>query len=459
MSKKTIGLISTMAPDKTWAQEVIERVCSRHGVLKELLTKMGYEVLEEGPIHRSYDEMRDAARLLRAREIQALVIFVGTWTYANAAAAAAMEADVPVVVWGDASPGSCGLVGSTIAMGGMDEMGVHANLVYGAFNDVNTQKRAKMLLDAACAAMALRSAKLGVGGGRCMGMLTAVCDPNEVRKKFGVEIEAFEQMVLIDRAEDIGRDRVEHFSQWLHTTFGKVVAGPDAMDKQIRLYLALKDFCREMGFDFIALKCLPEMANKYTSYCLAHAIMGDAQDDEGKKERFVLACEADLNAALTMQILKNLAPESPVLFTDLTEYNFNLDVLTTCNCGSQPTDFARDKKEVFWEREGVHEHYWKYGGACPQHVAKSGRATIARLGRKNGAYELMIAPAQVVEQPRERLRETVWERPHTYIRLLCKKEEFFQHARSNHVHLVYGDYTEELTEVCGILDIKPVVVP
>lgn len=458
MNCRKIGLISTMAPGDTWDKVVIERVSGQHSVLKNLLEDMGYEVADDGPIHRTYEQMKNAARNLRMRDIKALVIFVGTWTYSNAAAAAAAEAGVPVVVWGDASPGSCGLVGSTITMGAMDEMGLYANLVYGPFEDNETLRRARMLLDAACAAISLRGTTLGVGGGRCMGMLTAVCDPNDIKKKFGVEIDSFEQMALIDRAEMINSDRVEHFLTWMKNTFGKITAKSEAVDKQIRLYLAVKDFCAEMNYDFIALKCLPEMAAKYTSYCLAHAVLGDACDNLGEKPRMIMACEADIPAALTMQILKNLAPESPVLFTDLTEYDFSLDLLTTCNCGSQPTDFARDKKEVYWEKEGVHEHYWKYGGTCPQHIARSGRATVARLGRKNGLYELMIAPVEVVEQPREKLKETIWERPHAYLKLLCDRTNFFNSARANHVHLVYGDYMDELVEVCSILGIKPVVV-
>lgn len=455
---RKIGLISTMAPGDSWDQGVIGRVSGRHGEMKALLEGMGYEVADDGPLHRTREQMKTAARNLRMRGINALVIFVGTWTHSNAAAEAAAESGAPVVVWGDASPGSCGLVGSTVTMGAMDEMGIHANLVYGPFDDGATKKRAKMLLDSACAATSLRGTTLGVGGGRCMGMLTAVCDPNDIKRRFGVEIDSFEQMALIDLAEAVDPGRVEHFLSWMKDTFGKIVAKPEAMDRQIRLYLATKDFCELMRYDFVALKCLPEMAAKYTSYCLAHAILGDARDDLGEKPRFMMACEADIPAALTMQILKNLAPESPILFTDLTEYDFSLDLLTTCNCGSQPTDFASDKKEVYWEKEGVHEHFWKYGGACPQHVAKSGRATIARLGRKNGSYELMVAPAEVVGMPREKLKETIWERPHAYLKLLCDRTNFFGSAKANHIHLAYGDHAEALVEVCSILGIKPVEV-
>lgn len=457
MKQRKIGLISTMAPGETWAQEVIERVSSTHWRLKAILNELGFEVEDEGPVHRTYEQMTQAGKNLRTKGILALVIYVGTWTYANAAVSAAKEADVPVVIWGDAEPGTCGLVGSAIARGGMAEFGLHANLVYGPFDDASTRAKCKSLLTAACAAMSLRGQKLGLGGGTCMGMVTAVCDPNAVKMKFGVEIDSFEQMLIIQKAQEISDSQAKSFLQWIKDTFGKVIAKDEAMIRQIKLYLALTTFCKENNYDFVTAKCLPEMANFYTSFCLAHSIMGDAKDAYGAKERFVFSCEADINAALTMQIMKYLQ-DGPVMFTDLTQFDFHSGVLTTCNCGSQPTDFAVNEKDVYWEIEGVHEHYWKFGGTCPQHVTRPGRVTLARLGRNNGKYEMLIAPAEAVMFPREKLRETIWERPHAYFNLLCNRQEFFESVFSNHIHMVYGDYTDELMEVCKVLNIRPVAL-
>jgi len=454
---KKVGLVSTMSPDKTWAPEIVDRVASTHNVVKAALGEMGFEVLDEGPLHRSYNEMMAAGRSLRARGIRALVFYVGTWTYANCAAACALEAGVPVLIWPDAAPGTCGLVGGAISRGAMAEFGVHSHLVYGNFDDEKTRARVKRILDAACAAAGLRGQVLGVAGGRSMGMTTAVCDPNEVRLKFGVEIDAFEQMEVITRAEAVPDGRVASFLDWMRRTFGNILAKEDAIRKQIRLYLALREFCAEKGYDFVAVKCLPEMPSLYTTFCLAHAIMGDANDERGAKERFVFACEADINGALTMQMLKLLAG-GPVLFSDLTEFNLDTGVLTTCNCGSQPTDFAKSKKDVFWEREGVHEFEWKHGGTCPQHVARGGRATVARLSRARGKYEMLVVPVDVVEMPRDKLRETVWERPHTFLAPRCNRDAFFDSIRSNHLHMVYGDWITQLKEICAILGVEPVVL-
>ena len=452
-----IGLITTMSPDKTWSKEIINRVSSYHNVVKRVLEEFGFEVLDEGKLHRSYQEMMLAGRSLRARGIKALVIYVGTWTYANCAAAAALETGVPVVILPDANPGTCGFVGGAIVRGAMSEFGIYSHIVYGPLDDEKTRKKLKCLLNSSCAATGLRGLVLGVGGGRSMGMTTAVCDPNEVRLKFGIEIDSFEQMEIIERAETMPDDRSISFLKWMKSTFGKIIAKEEVMLKQIKLYLALKEFSLERGYDFVAVKCLPELPGLYTTFCLAHAIMGDDEDDIGKKERFIFACEADINAALTMQILKLLSG-GPVLFTDLTEFDFKTNILTTCNCGSQPTDFAKTKKDVYWEIEGVHEFKWKYGGTCPQHVARPGRATLVRLSRSSGKYEMLIVPAEVVEMPREKLKETIWERPHTYMKLLCNRDEFFDSVRSNHIHLVYGDWIEEIKEICAILEIKPVVI-
>lgn len=446
-----------MAPGETWDEAIVRRVRESHSSARRRLEALGFAVLDAGPLHRDYHAMRQAGRSLRGQGINALVLNVGTWTYANAAVAAASEAGVPVIVLPDATPGTCGLVGGAVARGGLAELGLHARVVYGPVDDEATNARLASLLTAACASMGLRGQVLGVGGGRCMGMIPAAVDPTEVLATFGVEIDAFEQMVVVQRAVEVDADRVAEFRGWMGQTFGPISARDEAVDRQIRLYLALGDFIAEQGYDFVAMKCLPEMTTAYTSFCLAHALLGDGRDHLGPKDRVMFSCEADLNAALTMQLLK-LLTDSPVMFTDLTQYDFAADVLTTCNCGSQPTDFAADPTNVHWQIEGVHEFRWEYGGCCPQHVARAGRATVARLYRTPEGYGLFVAPVEVVDMPREKLRETIWERPHAYLKLLCDREAFFDGVRSNHIHLVYGDCRAELKEVCSILGVRATLI-
>ena len=274
---------------------------------------------------------------------------------------------------------------------------------------------------------------------------------------FGIEIDGWEQADLIERARDIPDERAMKFYQWMAETFGTIVAGKEAVIAQIKMYLAMRELIEDKGYDFVAAKCLPELPAVYTTFCLAHAILGDACDAFGQKDPFVFACEADVNAALTMQILKLLAG-GPVMFTDLTHYDLKDNLLILCNCGSQPTDFASSKEDVYWEKEGVHEFVWRIGGTCPQHVAKPGAVTLARMGRERGEYLMMMGTGRAIDMPREKLRETVWERPHAFVRPDCPPDRFVENVLSNHIHLVYGDHVEQLEEVCRILKIRPVIL-
>jgi len=169
----------------------------------------------------------------------------------------------------------------------------------------------------------------------------------------------------------------------------------------------------------------------------------------------VCGCEADANGTLTMQILKHLSG-GPTLFTDVLGFDQAAGTMTLCNCGSQPTDFAPCRKEVFWETEGLAEFDWQIGGACPQYVAKPGEVTFARLGRLGGRDIMLITSGTVVTRDREALRAINYQQPQAFVELHCTGEGFVEQLRSNHIHMIYGEYTEHLRQTCKVLDIDVV---
>ena len=62
------------------------------------------------------------------------------------------------------------------------------------------------------------------------------------------------------------------------------------------------------------------MSCHYCTECIAAAFMNDPYDWDGPKEPVVYACEADSDAALTMQILK-LLTNDPVVFMDVRHWD------------------------------------------------------------------------------------------------------------------------------------------
>jgi len=455
--KKKVGLITTMSPDSTWPDVVVKKVSDDHRKARLALEGLGFEVITASDdISRTNEEMEKHGKVLREKEIQALVVYVGTWTYSNITANLAAIVGIPVVIWTNSGPGNLGIVGGAIARGALDEIGVMTTLIHGDFDDKKTLEKLRIWCTGTAAAAMLKGTTLGVGGSRCMGMYTAHVDPSELKKKFGVDIDGWEQVELIDRAKMIPDETAHAFLGWMKNEFGRIEAKEEAMLAQIKMYLALKDFIKERKYDFVAVKCLPELPSCHTTFCIAHALLNDASDAYGGKEPFVCACEADINGALTMQMLKNVSG-GPTMFADFLAFEEEENLVTLCNCGSQPTDFAPSRKDVYWVTEGLQEFTWKIGGACPQYVAKPGIVTMARLGRIDGEYIMLIMTGEAVAFPREKLAEINSQQPQAFIRLNCSPDGFIEDLRCNHIHVVYGNYVKELEVMCKALAIRPII--
>ena len=452
-----IGLIVTMSQDETWPDSIVNRVKAYLPEIRGAIEGLGMKVVDCGAIARTGQQMTEQAEQLRRAAIHALVIYVGTWTYSNTAVMAALRADVPVVVWASSRLETFGIVGGSIVRGALEEVGVCNFILYGDCTDAATLAKLKHYLLGIAGASKLRGMIYGEGGGRSMGMYTARIDPSEWMSRFGIDVDNFDQVDVIRRAEKYPQAEAEKFLGWMRKEFGGIEVKDEVMLAQIRMYFALRDVITEKNYDFIAVKCLPELPSCYTTFCVAHALLNDTADDGfGGRSSYVAACEADANGALTMQILNNISGGT-TMFTDILYYDYEENMVRMCNCGSQPTDFASSRQDVTWVTEGLREFDWVMGGACPRYVGKPGRLTVARLSRVKGRYVMLVATGTALEMPLEKIEETNSQQPHVFVRLDCPQDRFVESLRSNHIHVVQGDWKEELLVTCKVLDIEPVV--
>jgi L-fucose isomerase len=456
--KKTrVGLIVTMSLDETWPDSFVERVKSYLPKARKSLKSLGFEVEDMGEIARTASQMGSQGEALRQKNINVLVIYVGTWTYSSTAVIASMKADAPVVVWANSDIETFGIVGGSIVRGALDEVGIQTELVYGDFEDKRLLGDLKVLCSGIAGATKLRGMIYGEGGSRCMGMYTARIDPSEWMSRFGIDVDGFEQVDIIRRSEKYSDDEAKKFISWMKKEFGGVEPTEKVMIAQVKLYFGLREIIKERNYDFVSVKCLPEMPSCYTTFCVAHALLNDTSDDGfGENCSFVSACEADSNGALTMQILNNISGGT-TMFTDVLYYDYKDNMVRMCNCGSQPTDFAASRKDVTWVTEGLREFDWKIGGTCPRYVGKPGKLTIARLSRVDRKYVMLITTGEALEMPLEKINDTNTQQPHVFARLDCRPENFIKDLRSNHIHVVEGDYKQELITTCKVLDIEPVI--
>jgi len=355
-----------------------------------------------------------------------------------------------------------GMVAMLAAGGALHHLGINHYRAAGDFHDPIVLE--KIITFGKCAKVVskLNGQKYGLIGGRSLGMYSATASMQDWQKKFGVDIDHMDQSEIVRISETIPNRQVEKAFKWLSENVGAIYYDdkrltPEKLKTQIRHYEALKEIVRMNKYDFIGVKCHYEMSRHYCTECISAAFMNDPYDWDGPKEPIVLACEADSDAALTMQILK-LLTNDPVIFMDVRHYDAEYGVMVFCNCGSQSTYYAGLSRENPRENLKNVKLYpcldiYSGGGCHVNCMTKPGKATIARLNRTEGKYRMTIIPTEFVTLPEEKMAETTKEWPHVFARLPFDYHIFLDKFDANHCHAVYGDKVAELKMICEMLDI------
>ncbi|NQU07276.1 MAG: hypothetical protein HQ583_01850 [Candidatus Abyssubacteria bacterium] len=410
-------------------------------------------VIDETVIH-TMDEAVGVARRMRAEDVAGVVMVHNMWTFARLAAMFARVFGGHVAGHTNQDPTRPALVGLLCSGGTLDKMGVYHPRIIG---DIDTEEARAELMEWARAAGVAHDL---VGetycnfGGRSMGMGTAVRDPNDWIKRYGVDVEQIDQVMVLEEARKVDEKVVNRAYKWLTSKVGYVDPSvpEEKLKNQIRLYEATTKICAERGIDFYGIKCQPELSEgtDFAVPCLNQAFSNSVFDWHGRKDPVVCACEADMGAAMTMRLLQGVS-RTPALFMDFRDYSPKHGDFIFCNCGSQSVYYARDLSDIHL----LHvDKYYPSGGAHVQYVCEDGEVTLARLCEDAEGEWMAIIPGQFVYQDRERCKETAPLWPHAYLHADADPNEVVQLYGSNHGHAVYGDWTRELEHLGRMLGFR-----
>jgi L-fucose isomerase len=427
-------------------RERIDRAKVWDDLAYENFKESGLEVVHYDRLSLDIEDALDAVRVFRDQKVDCIIYLIGTWVYVPQVVAAIKEARLPSVILCPPDSASFSLTATGIIHGSLDEVGLQHKIVYGSPEDIGVKSKVVRYAKASMVVRRLRGSKFGMIGGKAMGMYTTTTDMMKVAEIFGVEYEHVDQHRLILEAQKVSDEETEKILVKIKKRFGRIEPSHDVLMKSAKLYLALKKIIAEDQYDFVAVKCMPEVANAYTSCCLAVSLTND--------DGATVACECDVNGALTMEILRLLTGQ-PALFADLNLIYPDKGVVKLVNCGTAPTRLAKSLKDVDLGLQ--YEYLSEKGGATTIFCCKPGRVTLARLARIKGQYVMHIATGEAFEQPKVMFKEAREKWPHAFIKLDGDAERFVQNCRSNHMHMSYGDLKDELIEVCEILQIKPII--
>ncbi len=461
--KPVVGIIGFSDGDKEVNLQLAPIVQAQVDVIHSELVKDGrVDVIVADTLVTSVEEAKSEAEKLRMKKVDGTIFSYGVFSFPNFSVVAAQNGQGPYLLAANLNPDWPGMVAMLASGGALHHLGINHFRVAGDFHKKEIID--KIVTFAKCAKVKnmLNGQKYGLIGGRSLGMYSSTVSMQDWQKKFGVDVDHLDQSEILRIADTIDDKQVEKGFDFLSKKIKSIKYNgtsftPEKLKTQIRHYEALKKIVKENEYDFIGVKCHYEMSRHYCTECIAAAFMNDPYDWDGKKEPCVMACEADSDAALTMQILKILTDE-PVIFMDVRHYDAENDVMVFCNCGSQATYYATGtadyeanlKKTTLYPALDIYA-----GGGCHVNLmTKSGKATIARLNRTCGKYRMTIIPAEFVELPEEKMAETTMEWPHVFAKLPFDHQIFIDKFDANHCHAVYGDWVSELKMLCEMLDVE-----
>ena len=416
-----------------------------------------FECCESQPI-RSRGQIKafvEEARLFRA---QALVIHIPIWGDPIFSVRLATSLKLPTLLLGNDLPTTSSIVGVLGAGGALDQVGIpHTRVI--DHQDPANRRKVLAFGRAAGALEALRGQTLGLFGGRSLGILTAVADPAQWQRLFGVDIEYVDQLEIKQLAETLPAEAVQQQANWLASRLGGIqfqgAFTSQAYERQVRSYLATRELAERMGCDFVGVKCQPELSDGYVTQCVAHLLFNGNLDAGGDKPLRVHACESDADGALTMQILHLISGGEPAALMDVRWFHAQRGLWTLANCGAVPAAFFASQADPSGlSALQMQEHAFGLGGGgalagvvAPQSVS------LARLCRKNGQYWMAILAGEVVPADADDLARLTPAFPKAFVRTNAGAE-FLQVFGSNHIHLVSGDYIEELVAFCRLAGIE-----
>ena len=424
---------------------------------KAALAQLGVRLIEHDTVIATKEEARTALKKMKhADKVDMVVLFSGTWVWAAHLAAAIRDfaaSGKAVLLW--THPGSQGWrpVGGLVMHGGLLEIGVPHKFVYGESDDSETILRIASYARAAHLKNFLNMSTIGTFGGRGMGQTCGVADPSQWMRMFGVDIDSRDTTELIRTAEKISAKEISEFQPRLKKLFGAAPETNVVNERSIRLYLAIRKLVQKEKFDFYTIQSFPGLGDDYSATCFAQSMM--------LEDGFGTSTLGDFNTALTVLLLTKLSKER-VYYGDLQHIDKKKKEIKIIGDGACPPSLACKLGPAGFSEHGIPTE-GEAGGLSVKLVCKVGEGVLARLGRVNGEFQMVITRASIFEPPKDKLQQRLnecgipfW--PHGFVTAHCDIDRMLESWTNEYACLGYGpDLYPALVDFCELTGIKPVL--
>ncbi len=425
---------------------------------KKALKASGVDLVEYDLVIASKKEARECFdKFKKMNDVDAVVLFSGTWVWAAHLIAAIRDFAATgkgIILW--TNPGSQGWrpVGGLVMQGALKEVGIKHRFVYGSFEDQGEIEKITSYCRASAMKNSLNMSTIGTFGGRGMGQTCGAADPSQWMKVFGIDIDSRDTSELLDTAKKITNKEISDAKKRIQKLFAEPIPENEQAEKSIRLYLALKKLVKKNGWDFYTIQSFPGLGDEYSATCFAQSMI--LEDGTGTSTL------GDFNTALTVKCLTDMS-EEPVYYGDLQHIDKSNNEIKIIGDGACPPSLASKLGPAGFAEHGIPTE-GEAGGLSIKLVCKVGEGVLARLGRNNGKFEMVITRCTIFQPPASEIEKRKLECgipfwPHGFVKAECDIEALLQSWNNEYACLGYGAHLyEELKAFCELTGIKAIAL-
>jgi len=424
---------------------------------KKALRDEGVELVEHDIVVASKEEAKVALKRMKQNDrVDCVILFSGSWVWAAHLIGAIRDFAMTgkgVLIW--THPGSQGWrpVGGLVMHGALMEVGIRHKFVYGAADDAGEMARIVSFCRAAHLKSWLNLSTIGTFGGRGMGVTSGVADPSQWMKMFGVDIDSRDTTELIRTAKHVTQDRIAALQPRIEQLFGDMPEADIVNERSIRLYLAVKEIVEKEKWDFYTIQSFPGLGDDYSATCFAQSMM--LEDGCGTSTL------GDFNTGLTVLLLTKLSRE-PVYYGDLQHIDKKSNEIKIIGDGACPPSLAGKLGPAGFAEHGIPTE-GKAGGLSVKLVCKVGEGVVARLGRVDGEFIMVMTRGTIFEPPADQLEERLRECgipfwPHGFVTAHCDIDALVDSWPNEYACLGYGEHLyPALVDFCEMTGIRAIL--
>ena len=216
----------------------------------------------------------------------------------------------------------------------------------------------------------------------------------------------------------------------------------EVIEKATRMYMATVVICEEKKFDTFSYKCVDGVDLEMG---LTHAVPSSLVADAG----YPYVDENDIGNSVAQLMLKIISGKQ---VTFLEHYEHHPEWILLGEDGYCPGDFIDGKPQIKDVSTVL------LGGIAHCSNMKKGRMTLACLSEVKNGYRMHVVTGEGKERPKwVEMGVPLPSWPSVTFYPDVPVGQILNHVQSQHFAAVFGDYADELAEICYLLDIEIVL--